>query len=511
MLTLRARLDQALQLHQAGHLQQAEGLYRQVLHQWPGQPDALNLLGVIANQVGKPELAVDLIGKAIAQLPNEPDFHGNLAAALLFVDRVPEAIEHFREAIRLKPRAVNQYCFLSEALQQQGCLDEALSLVLEAIRLDPNSALAYSALADLAGHGLYSLTEADIQHLQDLLRPNSLSAQDACLLNFALAGHWERTGRYDDSFTCYRRANEFKHQVYRQANQVFDRNKHRELIDSLIAAFTPRFLERAGTFGIDSEVPVFVVGMVRSGTTLVEQILASHPQVRGAGERKELEQLAMSMHEQIPGAMAYPACLERLDPGLGRSLAYGYLQRLALKAGTASRIVDKMPHNYLHLGLIALLFPRAHLIHCRRDPMDVCTAAYFQNFKWMPQTTSLEDIAFYHQQYSRLMAHWRRVLPMPIHEVVYEDLTANPEAISRDLIEAVGLGWDDRCLTFYRTDRIVQTASKLQVRRPIYRNSVGRSKAFAAHLDPLRLALGSVNILNSHTETNTKPEKLYAC
>ena len=132
--------------------------------------------------------------------------------------------------------------------------------------------------------------------------------------------------------------------------------------------------------------------------------------------------------------------IRRLDPGMARSLAYGYLQRLAREAGSASRIVDKMPHNYLHLGLIAMLFPCARIIHCRRDPMDVCASAYFQNFKWMPHAASLEDIAFYHRQYARLMEHWRRVLPMPIHEVVYEELVANPEAVSRALVCCVRFG-----------------------------------------------------------------------
>ena len=127
-----------------------------------------------------------------------------------------------------------------------------------------------------------------------------------------------------------------------------------------------------------------------------------------------------------------------------------------------------MPHNYLHLGLIAVLFPRGRIIHCRRDPMDVCASAYFQNFKWLPYAASLEDIAFYHRQYERLMAHWRRVLPMPMHEVVYEELVANQEAVSRELVAFCGLDWDDRCLTFYKSPRAVQTASKLQVRQPIY-------------------------------------------
>jgi Flp pilus assembly protein TadD len=504
---LRSILDKALELHNAGDYRQAEALYQQVLQRWPGQPDALNLLGVLANQFGRPEVAIDLIGQALAKLPDEPDFHGNLAIALQVVGRVAESIVHFREAIRLKPTAVTYHVLLSEALQQQGNLDEALTWGLEALRLDPCSAQAYCILGDLAAHGRYVLTEGDIQRMQQLLDEGRQMDADAAVLCFTLAAHWERHGSYDRAFSCYYRANEYKLRVYRKDNirEAFDPAKHRDLVESLIAVFTPEFLEKARLLGIDSETPVFVVGLVRSGTSLVEQILASHPQVHGAGERKELDQVAATLHEQLSSragegdnrtgapflpTAAYPACVQRLDAGLVRSLAYGYLQRLARHAGTASRIVDKMPHNYLHLGLISMLFPQAHIVHCRRDPMDVCASAYFQNFKWMPHAASLEDIAFHHRYYTKLMDHWRRVLPMPIHEVVYEDMVADPVAESRKLVVACGLDWDERCLAFHRTKRVVQTASKLQVRQPIYRHAVGRWKHFQAHLEPLREALG---------------------
>lgn len=524
MNDLRAALEQALELHQNGNLKDAESLYLAILQQHPGQPDVLNLLGVMANQTGQPEVAIDLIRQAVAQLPGEADFHGNLAAAYQAAGHVPDAVRHYREAIRLNPAAVNQYLFLSDALQEQGELEEALAHSLHALELNPDSALAYCNLGELASHGCYTLTDVDIQHIQELLDAGSQSPQDASLLNFTLAAHWERTGCHDLAFPCYCRANELKQQVYRQANQSFDAEKHRALIDSLIAVFTPSFLRKVRTFGVDSEVPVFVVGLVRSGTSLVEQILASHPQVHGAGECREIDKLATNLRDEgrgmrdegksssdfiphpssfIPSAPStssliphpsslsrYPACVQHLDVGAVRSLAYGYLQRLALHAGFASRIVDKMPQNYLHLGLIAMLFPRAHIIHCRRDPLDVCASAYFQNFKWMPHAASLDDIAFHHGQYERLMEHWRRVLPMPIHEVVYEELVADAPAVSRALVAACGLDWDEQCLSFHRTDRVVQTASKLQVRRPIYKGSVGRWKAFRAHLEPLRLALG---------------------
>lgn len=489
MNDLRAALEQALELHQNGNLKDAESLYLTILQQHPGQPDVLNLLGVMANQTGQPEVAIDLIRHAVAQLPNEADFHGNLAAAYQAAGHVPDAVRHYREAIRLNPAAVNQYLFLSDALQEQGELEEALAHSLHALELNPDSALAYCNLGELASHGCYNLTEADIQHMQELLDAGQQPPQDASLLNFTLAAHWERLGCHDLAFPYYCRANEFKQQVYRLANQSFDAEEHRALIDSLIAVFTPSFMRKVRNFGVDSEVPVFVVGLVRSGTSLVEQILASHPQVHGAGERKEIDKLTTTLHQHV-SADPYPSAALSLDPGTARSLAYGYLQRLARQAGAASRIVDKMPHNYLHLGLIAMLFPRARIIHCRREPLDVCASAYFQNFKWMPHAANLHDIAFYHAQYERLMAHWRRVLPMSIHEVVYEELVADAPAVSRALVAACGLDWDEGCLSFHRTDRVVQTASKLQVRRPIYQGSVGRWKAFRAHFEPLRLALG---------------------
>jgi tetratricopeptide (TPR) repeat protein len=487
-VTIRDTMIEAVKLHQAGNLPQAEALYREVLRLDPNQGDALNLLGTIANQVGKPEAAIDFIRRAVAVQPSEPEFHGNLSAAYKAAGDLSAAIRHYREALRLNPNAVSHRVHLCDALLEQGSVDEALQLCLEALRLDRNSALGWCILGELVGFGRHTFTDGDIRHMQELLAAGRLDAHDASVIHFTLANYREKQGDCDEAFRHYRQANDLKREVYRLSNKAFDRGQHLELIDGLIAVFTPEFFRRTRHYGADTELPVFVVGMVRSGTSLVEQILASHPQVFGAGELKEIDQLSATLPERL-NAAPYPTCMDHIDPFTTKTVAYSYLQQLARTNGTAIRVVDKMPHNCLHLGLIAVLFPRTRIIHCRRDPMDVCASAYFQNFKWLSYAASLEDIAFYHVQYERLMEHWRQVLPLPMHEVKYEEMVANQEAVSRDLVVFCGLDWDDRCLAFYQSPRAVQTASKLQVRQPIYTRSVARWKRFAVHLQPLRDAL----------------------
>jgi tetratricopeptide (TPR) repeat protein len=489
MSTILTLMTDALKFHQAGDLPQAERIYREVLLLDPNQGDALNLLGVLANQMGQPETAIDLLSRAVAAHPHEPEFHSTLAAAYTATGDVASAITHYRKAVRLKPQAVGSRAHLCDALLEQGQQDEALALCLEALRLDRDSALAWCVLGELVGHGCHTFTDADIAHLQQLVADGRLPIHDASMIHFTLAAHREKCGAYDEAFRSYQKANELKREVYRQSKQRFDPGMHLDLIDRLIAFFTPEFFQRIEAFGADSELPVFVVGMVRSGTSLVEQILASLPRVFGAGELKDIDQLSTALPQHLNVAEAYPPCLAHIDPAIARKLAYGYLLRLAGPCGASLRMIDKMPHNYLHLGLIAVLFPRARIVHCRRDPMDVCTAAYFQNFKWLPYTASLDDIVFYYRQYERLMEHWKRVLPLRMHEVVYEQMVANQEAVSRELVSFCGLPWDERCLAFYQSRRTVQTASKLQVRQPIYTRSVARWQHFAAHLGPLRQAL----------------------
>jgi hypothetical protein len=231
--------------------------------------------------------------------------------------------------------------------------------------------------------------------------------------------------------------------------------------------------------------------MPRSGTTLVEQILASHPRVHGAGELKGILEIAHLVTTQHPSA-PYPVCLSGSTEKELRQYAAAYLDELGRSSADALRVVDKMPRNFLHLGLVQTLFPRARVIHLRRDPLDTCLSIYFHNFSnAFPYACDLGSLGRYYRRYTGLMQHWREVLTISVMEIRYESLVNNPEDEIRRLLDFCGLDWDTACLRFYETGRDIDTPSYRQVRKPVYRNSVSRWKKYEAHLGPLREALGT--------------------
>jgi tetratricopeptide (TPR) repeat protein len=482
MATIDETMAQAVGLHRAGHLQHAEQLYRQVLDADPYHFHALGSLAVVAQQADRPDEAIEYLRRAIALRPDFAELHSNLATAHQSAGDITACVAEYREALRLKPQAAPIQVNLGQALLDLGQVDEALQLGLEALRLQPDYPPAYAMLGSLVAEGRYTFADEDVRHLQNLLATDGLSTHHAALLCFTLGAVWDRRGNFDEAFRYYRQGNELRREVLRRSGRDFNPAQHRARIDSAIAAFTPEAFAQSRSFGVPSEQPVFVVGMVRSGTSLVEQILASHPRVVGCGELRDIEQIAATFY--------HLASLTGLEPPTIRHLAERYLRQLARLGGAdADRAIDKMPHNFLHLGMIAVLFPGARVIHCRRDPLDVCVSAYVQDLLRVPYATRLEDLGFYFRQYERLMEHWRRVLPLRMVEIQYEELVADPERVSRELVAFCGLDWDDRCLTFHQTPRAVQTCSRLQVREPIYTRAVARWKRYEAYLQPLRDAL----------------------
>ena len=542
-------MHEAARHQQAGDLVKAEAMYRQILKRHPDHPDALHLLGMVTHLMGDTRTAVGLIRRVIRRYPDFPEAHNTLGNILKNQGDTAGAVACYRKAVKLRPEHVSAHYNLGNCYRDVGNLEKAAACYRRAVEINPEYAKGHNALGgilrdqdkaaeaiachrralainpryaagyyglacvlqvlgrfdeattqfekalaiepDYAGpyQGLAAMRKTEpgdelIARMQELLDTAALSRADRILLDFALGKCFDDTGEYDEAFEHYRSANELKKLV-----EPFNAGDFTRKIDRVIETFTRRLVEEKAALGTSSELPVFVVGMPRSGTTLVEQILASHPRVVGAGELRLIGRMGENLPGLLQASVPYPECARLLDAATVLRLAQGYLDHVEALAGGAARVVDKEPVNFAHLGLIATLFPRARIIHCQRDPMDTCLSCYFQDFRSQAFANDLSHIGLYYQTYRRLMAHWRRVLSMPVLDLCYEDLATDPEGASRRMIDFCGLGWDDACLDFTNTDRAVLTASFWQSRQPIYKTSIGRWRRYEKHLGPLKRAL----------------------
>ncbi len=303
-------------------------------------------------------------------------------------------------------------------------------------------------------------------------------------LLFGLAHVYDARGAYERAGECLRQANALESASRRQCGRVYEPAAHTRFVDRLLSTFTPEFFASVNGWGLDSERPVFLVGLPRSGTTLLEQILASHSQVFGAGElrlgREDFNALAPGGDET-----ACFAALERLDRPTLQQIAGRHLEKLHALNGTAWRVTDKMPDNYMYLGLLHVLFPRARFIHCRRDLRDVAVSCWMTHFHQVRWANDPDHIAARFRDYRRILEHWSRVLPGTLLHIDYEDTVRDLEGVARRLVEWCGLEWEPACLQFHRTQRPIRTASVLQVRQPVYNRSVARWKHYEPTLGPL--------------------------
>ncbi len=451
--------------------------------------DTLNGLGCALAQVGRTDEGVDTLNRALTLDPDRAMLHYNLGDLLRGDGRLPEAADSYQRAVELEPDNLVFQNNLAATRKALGDMEGAKALFKEILAIDP---LYHEARRNLSQCQKYG--EADrpeMEWIEKFLRQHILMEEDRISLHFTLGKMWDDCGDHDRGFEHYRQANRFKHQQSR-----FDRQRHQALIDRLMAVFDEPLFAARRAWAIDDERPVFIVGMPRSGTTLVEQILSSHPQLFGADELNKISLLAEGLAKRAgKGETDYPECVPHLDESTIGAVAREYGAFLEKRSGGGfTRVSDKMPYNYLHLGLIALLFRNPRIIHCQRDPVDTGLSIFFQNFSSRNPTNDyaddLAEIGFYHRQYQRLMAHWRRVLPVSMFELPYEALIADREGKTRALIDFVGLPWFEGCLTPHETKRPVQTASGWQVRQPIYSSSVNRWKRYERHLRPLLEALG---------------------
>ena len=365
-----------------------------------------------------------------------------------------------------------------------GRIDEAKVAIETAITLAPLRTRPYYHLA------LFKHMTPDEPHLRAMEKlaqnMSSLDADEQIDLNFALAKAYADIGDHKRSFARLADGAALK-----RKKALYDEAAEFSRFERIRKTFTGELMHSYAGLGDPSLAPVFIIGMPRSGTTLIEQILASHPKVFAAGEREDFAKAVDELHRITGNGSPFPETTAMSGPHL-RRLGASYLQRIGAAASTADRITDKMPGNFLYAGYINLALPNARIIHARRDPMDTCFSCFSQSFgdDSLPYTYDLGELGRFYRAYEALMAHWREVLPPgAMLEVQYEEVVADLEGQARRIVAYCGLEWDARCLDFHRTERPVRTASMAQVRQPIYTSSVGRWRPYQAFLGPLRAAL----------------------
>lgn len=544
-------LRTAIHHHQAGELQVAERLYRQVLARDAHNVIAIHHLGVIAYQAGNNEAATQLLSRALSLQPDCAEVRSNLGNVLMSQGNLRDAIICYRQAIAAKPDYVEAYTNLANALKEEGKLGEAVSCYQQAIRIKPDHAKAYAGLgatlneqgkldeailscrqalllqdnlADAHGvlgnilkeHGdlegalsafqralaikpdfavvhrlLASIHEYTAPNEQLLamknLFQNETASQNKMHLAFGLGKALEDLGEFQSAFRYLLEGNRLKRESFQysmQEDQQLFHNIQRTVNSGAIANLTGS--------GCPDDTPIFILGMPRSGTSLVEQILASHPMVHGAGELDIFEKTFLGYTQTDSFVAAFEAVVHAQDTSalLGR-IGKGYVEKLREFSATARFITDKMPHNFLAIGLIRLALPQARIIHCVRGPMDNCLSI-FKNFfiSEHKYAYDLRELGQYYILYQELMRHWHTLFPGAIYDIHYEDVIRAPEEETHKLLHHCGLPWDDACLSFHKTTRRVATASAAQVRKPIYNGSVKLWQKYERQMAPLKEILG---------------------
>jgi len=484
--TLPALAGRALDCHRAERFDEAIALYRSILARAPGLAVIYNNLGHAHAALGRLEPAVASYRRAIELCPDNPQTLCNWGVALADLGRLGEAEAKFRHAIALDPCCAAAYNNLGLILKEAGRLGEAACAAEEAVRLAPRNPSYYDNLAAVrrfvAGDPYLTSLEAMAQDCA------SFGAAERMHRHFALAKAYDHLGRFDDAFVQLLAANELKRRqiAYDEAATLAGMDRTAEL-------FTSDFMRPREGLGEPAAVPVFIIGMPRSGTTLVEQILASHPEIFGAGELQLFEQAIEAVGDTLPARRPLPEAAAAFSAEHFRAVGVRYLDELVPRAPAAARITDKMPANFLFAGLIHLALPNATIIHVVRDPIDTCVSCFSVHFtRGQAHSYDLAELGRYYRHYRALMAHWHRVLPRGrILDVHYEELVGGLEGVARRMIAHCGLPWDARCLDFHRSERPVRTASATQVRQPVHQGAVGRWRRYERFLAPLLAALGA--------------------
>jgi tetratricopeptide (TPR) repeat protein len=443
-------------------------------------------LAELYDEMEEPAESIPCWERVIAIDADRAGPHLSLGWAFQEEGRLTDAREQYDTAIRLQPEYAAVYLNLGGLQEELGDLAGAEEAFRTALKLQPSYALPHARLATLLRG---KLSDDDRTALQERLTDEKLGQGPRGRLLFALAHVLDGQHEYTRAAECLREANALTIET-NEKRRGYAPIDHERFVDGLLRGFDRELFTRLSGAGSSSRRPVFVFGLPRSGTTLIEQVLASHSQIYGAGELR----LARRSFEAIPGLLGRTDpprdCIPYLDQQTVKTLAEQHLAHLAaIDFGNNPRIVDKMPDNYMYVGLLSILFSNAVFIHCRRDLRDIAVSCWMTDFRSIRWANDVNQIASRFQQYHRVMSHWKRVLATPIQEVNYEETVTDLEGVAKRLIAACGLAWEPACLEFHRTERPIRTASVMQVRQPVYQRSVARWKNYEPALGELFAAL----------------------
>jgi tetratricopeptide (TPR) repeat protein len=508
----RQQIAQAAEHHRAGRLEEAEAIYRDILRRDPRNLEALRLLALIAMNTEHYGQAEKLLKRAVevapdylaawldlsrAQLerldlpsamasierarqlnPRSANVQVHVANVQARTGRHAEAIDSYRRAIELGPGLPAGYLGLGNTLKTIGRQAEAIEAYRRATALRPESSEAWWSLSNLK---TFRFEDTEIEAMERQLESSTLSDESRAQFSFALAKAREDRGEHARAFELYEHGNRT-----RRAKESYDPVQSEVINERIRHVFDAAFLAQHAGCGDPDESPIFVVGLPRSGSTLIEQILASHSRVDATHELPEVGRLILQISRNRKDRVAYPEAVRDFREGDWAALGRSYIEQTRQYRREAPHFVDKNPNNFASLGLLSLALPNARFINTRRNPLDTCWSCYKQLFaKGQPFTYDLTELGEYYLEYARMMGHWHAVLPGRVLDLQYEAMVTDQESQTRRLLGFCGLPWEDACLRYYETERAIRTASSEQVRRPIYESSMGAWRHYERQLAPL--------------------------
>ena len=501
-----------------GKIPLAIDTYSHLLQIEPYNYQALNNFGALQRITGDIDNSLKTLLKANEILPNSPIILTNLSNTFLSMGRSDLAVEYSQHAVKLQPDFFDSNEMLGNACIAAGKFDEAIDSYNKALQIQPGNKSVITSLA-LANHRLgdnerayeilkpilkppipecaavffniskkIGLQKEAVDYLHKTIKPkNNADAPGYASLYFCLGKYYNETGLYVKAISAY-------HQANRLCNRQFDINETRKQFSEIIAAFPDSHTANDQIASNRSNKPIFVLGMPRSGTSLVEQILASHPEVYGAGELNNID-ISAKEAKEINGDK-FPMSIANLKTEELDVLTNKYLSYINNLSNEESKVSDKMPHNFMHIGFILRLFPSAHIIHCTRHPLDTTLSCYIAEFGNIGHNYAynLNNMGKYYLEYNRLMDHWLSIYGDRIHDICYENLITDTEATCKNLLASCNLEWDEKCLDFHKTKRNVRTLSYDQVKRPIYSEAMFRWKHYKPFLGKLIETLSDVSL-----------------